>query len=79
MYETPSDEIFNEMKEIATSIWNTYDNTYWYVDENLNIINSLENVWDNAMVFYRMFDHINQSKFRNYTWPDTDNYIDKNL
>jgi len=33
--ETPSQEIFNEMKSIATDIWNTYDNQYGYVTEKL--------------------------------------------
>ena len=32
--ETPSQEIFNEMKQIATDIWNTYDNQFGYVTEN---------------------------------------------
>jgi len=77
--ETPSQEIFDEMKTIAIKIWETYDNTYWYVDEKISYINSLENIGDNAMVMYRMFDHINQRNFRNYTWPSTDIYIDNNL
>jgi len=25
MYETPSQEIFDEMKKIATELWNTYE------------------------------------------------------
>lgn len=29
----PSDKIFNEIKQAATEIWQTYDNTYGYVDE----------------------------------------------
>jgi len=65
MFEAPSEEIFEEMKQIAIEIWQTYDNTHWYVTEKLEIINSLNNVWDNAMVFYRMFDTPNQNKFLN--------------
>jgi hypothetical protein len=64
MKETPSYEIFEEMLNIATSIWNTYDNTYGYVTEKLNIINNLENYSDNAMIMYRMFDSNNQFEFR---------------
>jgi len=60
---TPSQEIFDEMKQIATEVWKTYDNQFWYVDEKLEVINSLENVSDNAMIFYRMFDWPNQDKF----------------
>jgi hypothetical protein len=60
--ETPSIEIFNEMRAAATQIWNTYDNQFGYVTEKLNRINSLENIQDNAMVFYRIFDWENQAK-----------------
>lgn len=64
MHETPSQEIFDTMKEAAMIIWNTYDNEFWYVDEKINKINSIENYQDNAMIFYRMFDWVNQAKFR---------------
>jgi hypothetical protein len=77
--ETPSQEIFNEMKSIATDIWNTYDNQYGYVTEKLDRINSFDNIQDNAMVFYRMFDYINQGKFKASASPEVLEYISKNL
>jgi len=77
--ETPSQEVFNEMKSIATDIWNTYDNRYGYVTEKLDRINSFDNIQDNAMVFYRMFDHINQSKFKASASPEVLEYIKNNL
>ena len=49
---TPSQEIFNEMKSLATQIWSTYDNQYGYVTEKLSYINRIDNIQDNAMVFY---------------------------
>jgi len=58
---TPSEEIFNEMIDIATIIWKQYDDEFGYVTEKLNIINNLRNYEDNVMVTYRMFDHINQN------------------
>jgi hypothetical protein len=76
--ETPSIEIFNEMRAAATQIWNTYDNQFGYVTEKLNRINSLENIQDNAMVFYRMFDWENQAKFRNLISHQTLEYIKNN-
>jgi hypothetical protein len=76
--ETPSIEIFNEMRAAATQIWNTYDNQFGYVTEKLNRINSLENIQDNAMVFYRMFDWENQAKFRNLVSHQTLEYIKNN-
>ena len=62
-YDTPPQQIFDEMKRIATEIWETYDNAHGYVTEKLNYINSFGNVSDNSMVFYRMFDIHNQQKF----------------
>ena len=35
------------MKTIASKIWNTYDNTYGYVNEKLDRINSIDNIQDN--------------------------------
>lgn len=78
-YETPSQEIFNEMKQIATDIWNTYDNQFGYVTEKLERINSFDNVQDNAMVFYRMFDWQNQAKFRSKASEEVLEYVNNNL
>ena len=65
-HETPTQEIFDEMKESAIKIWLTYDNQFGYVDEKLDRINSIQNFKDNAMIFYRMFDYVNQNKMMNY-------------
>lgn len=77
--ETPSVEIFNDMKQAATQIWGTYDNEYGYVDEKLNYVNGLNNIQDNAMVFYRMFDWENQRKFKQMVKEETLEYIKNNL
>lgn len=61
MNETPSQEIFDEMKQIATEIWESCDNID--LDEKLFQINDLPNVEDNAMIMFRMFDRPNQIKF----------------
>lgn len=75
---TPSQEIFNEMKSIATQIWETYDNRYGYVTEKLGYINSIDNIQDNAMVFYRMFDNQNQETFRANASNEVLEYIKNN-
>lgn len=62
-YNPPSQEIFNEMKQKAISIWSSYDNTYGYVAEKLDIIEAVSNHGGNAMMFFRMFDNQNQIKF----------------
>ena len=77
-YDTPTQELFNEMKGIATEIWKTYDDTHGYVTGKLEYINSFGNVSDNAMVFYRMFDSNNQYKFRQLSTPEILNYINVN-
>jgi hypothetical protein len=77
--ETPSIEIFNDMKQAATQVWGTYDNEYGYVDEKLNYVNGLSNIQDNAMVFYRMFDWENQRKFKQLVNEQTLDYIKNNL
>jgi len=77
--EKPSDDIFLEMKSAATQIWETYDNQFGYVDEKMSIVNNLQNIQDNAMVFYRMFDVSNQSKFRMLVSPGTLEYMFNNL
>jgi len=75
---TPSQNIFEEMNSIATLIWKTYDNTYGYVTEKLDYINSIKNIEDNAMVFYRMFDNSNQEIFRVNATPQVLEYIKNN-
>ena len=77
-HETPTDAIFQEMKDAATEIWKTYDNEFGYVDEKLEYINSLGNIQDNAMVFYRMFDHINKNIMRSKLSNEALTYIQQN-
>jgi hypothetical protein len=66
------------MKQAATQVWETYDNEYGYVDEKLNYVNGLNNIQDNAMVFYRMFDWENQRKFKQLVNEETLEYIKNN-
>ena len=75
---TPSEEIFNEMINIASLIWLQYDNEFGYVTEKLDRINSITNYQDNVMVAYRMFDHVNQSKFIALASNDVLEYIKNN-
>lgn len=75
---TPSEEIFNEMINIASLIWLQYDNEFGYVTEKLERINSITNYQDNVMIAYRMFDHVNQSKFIALASNDVLEYIKNN-
>jgi len=78
MFEAPTQEVFDEMKRIATEIWNTYSDEHGYRSEKLNYINSFENVEDNAMILYRMFDLNNQFIFRQMANGDVLKYINDN-
>lgn len=78
MHEAPTDEVFEEMKQAATKIWSGCDNEFGYVDEKMDRINARVNIQDNAMVFYREFDHINQAKMREGLSDEALNYIRKN-
>lgn len=76
---TPTEDVFNKIINIATIIWLQYDNEFGYVTEKLDIINNLTNYEDNVMIAYRMFDHVNQAKFRKLASEDVLTYINNNL
>lgn len=61
-YTAPSDGVFNDIKENAIKIWQTYDDTYGYATEKINSIKDIKNVQDNAWYMVAMFDPINQNK-----------------
>lgn len=75
---TPSITIFNELKSASIAVWETYDNEFGYVTEKLEQVNSITNIQDNAMVFYRMFDYENQAKMRARLSQEAINYINEN-
>lgn len=70
-YKAPSQEDFDDMKKCAIKIWETYDNTYGYVDEKVGRVNKMENVSDNFMSIMAMFDLNNQSKLGLSLQPPT--------
>ena len=61
-YTPPEEKQFNELKEKAIEIWNTYDNKFGYVDEKVNRIKDMQNIEDNFMYMIAMFDISNQRK-----------------
>lgn len=78
-HETPSTEIFNEMKKAAIEIWQTYDDTYGYASEKIANVNSITNFKDNVMICYRMFDSSNQNKMKYELSNEAIIYINDNL
>lgn len=69
-YTAPSDEIFNEIKEKAIEIWQTYDDTYGYASEKINRVKEITNVRDNWGYIVGMFDNPNQQKLLSKLSPE---------
>jgi len=61
-YIPPTDEVFEEIKQWAIAIRETYDDTYGYRTEKLNRINDMHNIEDNSLYIRGMFDYVNQRK-----------------
>ena len=70
-YETPLQIVFDDIKENAIKIWQTYDNTYGYVDEKVNKVKGIKNFKDNAWFIVAMFDYKNQAKLLEMVQPKT--------
>lgn len=70
-----SDELFNELKEAAFEIWQTYDNSFGYVDEKIAMM-QFKNVADNYGTFIGMFDIHNQRKLYNKVGSEARALID---
>ena len=77
-HETPATEIFDEIINASKEVWNTKDNTYGYITEKLEIVNSISNYQDNVMISYRMFDCLNQELMRNKLSDEAIEYIEDN-
>lgn len=65
-----SNKLFNELRDEAVKIWETYDNTYGYVDEKTTRLSELTNVKDNYGTIIGMFDIKNQEKLYNAVGED---------
>lgn len=78
-YTPPKLKIFNEMKSLAINLWETYDNRFWYADEKINSIKDIDNIWDNFMYIYAMFDCNNQQIIRDKATDELITELDKRL
>lgn len=75
-YTAPPQHIFDDIKENAKKIWESYDNTHGYVTEKLQRID-IENFSDNAWYIVAMFDVPNQNKLLSMVEPETAEMIRK--
>lgn len=58
----PTDKIFEDLKQNAIKVWQTYDDTYGYATEKIDRVNSIKNYADNWYTFLGMMDSRNQAK-----------------
>lgn len=72
-YTAPPQHIFDDIKENAIKIWNTYEDPY--KTEKLNRIINIENVSDNAWYMVAMFDYINIAKLLSRVESETADMI----
>lgn len=74
-YEAPSQKMFDDVKRLSIEIWNTYDNTYGYVDEKVDRIKDITNVRDNCAFIVAMFDIHNQRRLLDMADGPTRDYL----
>ena len=61
-YIAPSQKVFEDMRVNAIELWETYDDEFNYATDKINRIKDIENIKDNFMYIFAMFDSANQSK-----------------
>lgn len=62
-YKAPPEESFEDMKRACLSVWEQYKNSPGdYYKEKTARIPDMQNISDNFMYLFAMFDHINQRK-----------------
>jgi len=78
-YKAPTNKVFNEVKREAIKIWQGYDDTHGYATGKINRIRDLENIRDNMMFIFGMFDIFNQLKLANKLSDISRTAIEKRL
>ncbi len=70
-YKTPPQEVFEDIKENAIKIWNTYGREGGYRDAKINRIKDIQNINDNAWYIVALFDEFNQDKLVTMLNPES--------
>lgn len=74
-YDTPPQEIFDDIKRCAISIWKTYDDEFGYATEKVSRVEPIENNQDNWLYIVAMFDIHNQAKLISLVQEETRQYL----
>lgn len=70
-YVAPAQEVFDDIKEQAINLWNTYDDQFGYATGKISRIKDIGNIQDNAWYMVAMFDPNNQAKLLEMVKPET--------
>jgi len=70
-YIAPPQEIFEDIKEHAIKIWQSYDDSAGYATNKISRIKDITNVQDNAWYIVAMFDWVNQHKLLSMVSDET--------
>jgi hypothetical protein len=68
-YTPPPKEVFDDMKQVAMQIWETYADPYR--TEKIDRTKDIQNISDNFMYMFAMFDMSNQHKVVRLLKPET--------
>lgn len=77
-HQTPTPELFNEIKQAAIMVWQSKDDTHGYVTSKVNIVRNISNYKDNVMIAFRMFDTVNQGMMLSILTEQAKQYIRDN-
>ena len=61
-YTAPSDECFEDLKQKSIELWKSKHAHPSYEKEKVDYIEKMQNISDNFMTLFAMFDHNNQRK-----------------
>lgn len=77
-YTPPSAQAFEDLRINAIRLWNGYDNED-YVNEKVGKIKYIQNIGDNFMFIFAMFDHNNQRAISKMVTEETRQAIKERL
>lgn len=73
-----TDEMFDEIKNVAIEIWKSYSDEHGYVTEKVNRVESIKNHGDNWMTLIGMFDSWNREILTEAVSDKTSDFLEEN-
>jgi len=73
------DEMFEDIKQNAIKIWNSYDDTHGYASGKIKRVNEIKNYKDNWITLIGMFDAFNKFRLYKKLKKETLEFLTKNF